>query len=57
VLHNALNYAVRMGYISRNSTEPIEKSRDDTAERPVYTPDQVRRFLAAIEGDRLRALW
>jgi integrase len=57
VLHNALNYAVRMGYMARNPTEPIEKPRDDTAERPVYTPDQVRRFVGAIEGDRLRALW
>jgi integrase len=57
VLHNALNYAVRIGYIVRNPTEAIDKPREDTEERPVYTPDQVQHFLAAAEGDRLRAMW
>lgn len=57
VLHNALNYAVRMGYISRNPAEAIDKPRQDTEERPVYTPDQVRHFLSVAEGDRLRAMW
>ena len=57
VLHNALSYAVRMGYISRNPAEAIDKPRQDTEERPVYTPDQVRHFLAVAEGDRLRAMW
>ena len=33
VLHNALNYAVRLGYIARNPTEAIDKPRDDTEER------------------------
>ena len=44
VLHNALNYAVRLGYIARNPTEAVDKPREDTEERPVYTPEQVRRF-------------
>jgi integrase len=57
VLHNALNYAVRLGYIARNPTEAIDKPRDDTEERSVYTPEEVRRFLLAIEGDRLQAMW
>jgi integrase len=57
VLHNALNYAVRMGYLTRNPSDAVEKPRNDTAERPVYTPEQIGCFLAAIEGDRLRALW
>jgi integrase len=57
VLHNALSYAVRMGYISRNPAEAIDKPRQDTEERPVYTPDQVRHFLSAADGDRLRAMW
>ena len=34
------------GYIARNPTEAIDKPRDDTEERTVYTPDQTRRFLA-----------
>ena len=44
VLHNALNYAVRIGYLARNPTDAIDKPRNDTEERPVYTPDQVRTF-------------
>ncbi len=57
VLHNALNYAVRIGYIARNPTEAIDKPRNDTEGRPVYTPDQVRRFMVAAEGERLQAMW
>ena len=57
VLHNALNYAVRLGYIAGNPTEAVDKPREDTEERPVYTLEQVRRFIAAIQGDRLQAMW
>jgi integrase len=57
VLHNALNHAVRLGYIARNPTEAVDTPREDTEERPVYTPEQVRRFIVAIEGDRLQAMW
>jgi integrase len=57
VLHNALSYAVRMGYMARNPSEAIDKPRQDTEERPVYTPDQVRSFLLAAESHRLRAMW
>jgi integrase len=57
VLHNALGYAVRLGYIARNPTEAVDKPREDTAERTAYTPEQIRRFLAAVEGDRLQAMW
>ena len=57
VIHNALNYTVRLGHIARNPTEAVDKPRAATEERSVYTPEQVRRFIAAIEGDRLQALW
>jgi integrase len=57
VLHNALNYGVQLGYIARNPTEAIDKPREDTEERPVYTPEQIRRFLVAVEGERLQAMW
>ena len=57
VLHNALNYAVRIGYIARNPTDAIDRPRNDTEERPVYTPDEVRRFMMAADGDRLQAMW
>jgi integrase len=46
-----------MGYLSRNPAEAIDKPRQDTEERPVYTPDQVRHFLSVAQGDRLRAMW
>lgn len=35
----------------------MDKPRDDGEERPVYTPEQTQRFLVAIEGDRLQAMW
>ena len=57
VLHNALNYAVRLGYIARNPTEAVDKPREDTEERTVYTPEQIRQFLVVVEGDRLQAMW
>jgi integrase len=57
VLHNALSYAERMGFVVRNPAHPVERPRDDTVERPVYTPDQVRAFLEAVAEDRQRALW
>ena len=46
VLHNALNYAVRLGYIARNPTEAVDKPREDTEERTVYTPEQIRQIPA-----------
>jgi integrase len=57
VLHTALSYAERMGYIARNPADVVEKPREDTGERTVYTPQQVKQFVAALETDRLRALW
>ena len=57
VLHNCLNHGVRLGYLSRNPTEAVDKPRDDGEERPVYTPEQIQRFMVAIEGDRLQAMW
>ena len=57
VLHNALGSAVKMGYLSTNPADAVERPKDDSPKRPVYTPDEVRRFLDAVEGNRLRALW
>jgi integrase len=56
VFHNMLGYAERMGYLARNPADVVEKPRDDTGERVIYTPEQVKQFVTAIEGDRLRAL-
>lgn len=57
VLHNVLGYAVRMGYLPLNPAERVERPKDDTAERPVYTPEQVRRLLEVAKDDRLYACW
>lgn len=57
VLHNMLGYGRRMGYLAVNPADAAEKPKEDTAERSVYTPEQVRRFLAAAREDRLGALW
>jgi integrase len=57
VLHNMLSYARRMGYLAVNPADAVEKPREDTRERTVYTPEQVRLFLSAAREDRLGALW
>lgn len=58
VLQKALNYAVRLGYIARNPTEAAVKPREDTEERPVYTPLTADPPLhGRMEGDRPQAMW
>jgi integrase len=57
VLHNMLSYARRMGYLAVYPANVVEKPREDTPERTVNTPEQVRLFLTAARDDRLGALW
>ncbi|HVB05879.1 MAG TPA: tyrosine-type recombinase/integrase [Acidimicrobiales bacterium] len=57
VLHNVLAYACRMGYLALNPADAVERPRDDTAERTIYSPEQTRRFLEVAKGGRLGALW
>ena len=57
VLHNVLTYGCRIGHLAVNPADSVEKPRDDTGERSVYTPELVRRFLEAAQKDRLFALW
>jgi len=57
-LSNALSLAVSDGYIARNvgkarEVAPTARSR----EMQVWTPDQIRAFLAFVADDRLHALW
>ncbi len=57
ILHRALRDAVRWGLLERNvanlSDPPVAKS----PEAAVWSPEQVRAFLAEHKGDRLSALW
>ena len=57
VLHNVLSYAQHMGYLVMNPADRVERPRDDTEERPVYTPEQIRVLLETAKADRLHALW
>jgi integrase len=57
VLHNMLAFACRMGYLAVNPADVVDKPRDDSRERVVYTPEQVRQLLVAARDDRLGALW
>jgi integrase len=57
ILHHALRDATRWNLVSRNVTElvtPPRKARHDFA---TLSPEQARRFLDAVKGDRLEALY
>ena len=57
VLVVALNHAVRFDVVPRNVAAVTVPPRQARAERVPLTPEQVRVFLRAVEGDRLEALY
>jgi integrase len=57
VLHRALADAVRLGYVPRNVADLAEAPSGTSAERPVWTPEQLRTFLEHVRDDRLFAVW
>jgi len=59
VIRKAIGDAERKGILQRNVARLADKpsiAQLDT-ERPAWTPDELRRFLAAAEGDELFALY
>lgn len=56
-LRSALNDAVRWGLISQNAAAMVRGPRVDHYEISPLTPDEAHRFLEAIRGDRLEALY
>ncbi|HEY8692883.1 MAG TPA: site-specific integrase [Chloroflexota bacterium] len=50
-LHAALATAVRMGKLTRNPADMVEKPRAEKREPTVWTAEQTRVFLAACEAD------
>lgn len=56
-LRTALNHAVRWGYISRNPAMAVDGPRVEPYEARPFSVYESRRFLAAIKGDRLEALY
>ena len=56
-LHAALAHAERWGLVHRNVASLTEMPRRERREMTVFTTAEARRFLGAIEGDRLEALF
>jgi integrase len=57
VLRRALTQAERWGLVTRNVAKLTEPPRIPKQEVRPLSPQQVRQFLVAIEGDRLEALY
>lgn len=57
VLHAALRDAVRWGRVTRNVADLADPPRGSRSRVQVWTPGELGRFLAQVEGDRLYALW
>jgi integrase len=56
-LRTALNHAVRWGYISRNPAAAVDGPRVEPYEAQPFSVYEARKFLDAIKGDRLEALY
>jgi integrase len=56
-LRQALDKAVRLGYIRTNPVRTDTLPRHRPAERPTLAPGQVRQFFQALAGDRLEAFY
>jgi len=57
VLRRALNQAVKWGYLVRNAATLVDRPRSEAYEIEPLTPEQARKFLEAVKGDRLEALY
>jgi integrase len=56
-LHKALQDAVRWGHLARNPADAADPPVPRTVEMKVWSPAELRAFLAAVGGDRLYAAW
>jgi integrase len=57
LIRTALGDAVRWGMVPRNPAEAADPPATGRSEMHVWTPDELGRFLSAVEGDRMAALW
>jgi integrase len=57
LVRTALADAVRWGMVARNVAEAADPPAVRRPEMHVWSPDEVGRFLASVDDDRLTALW
>jgi integrase len=57
LLHRAFRDATRWGVLPLNPADAADPPRVAKSEPKTWTSDQLRTFLAHVEGDRLEALW
>jgi integrase len=57
VIHRALEDAQRMGLVQRNVSEMVKAPRRSHREMHTLSPEEVRRFLDEVHGDRWQALY
>jgi integrase len=57
VLRRALNHAMRWGLVGRNVAALVSPPRGRPVEIEPFDPEEARRFLEVIRGDRLEALY
>jgi integrase len=56
-LHKALHDAVRWGHLARNPADVADPPVPRTPEMTVWSPTELRAFLASVADDRLYAAW
>ena len=56
-LRAALNIAKKWGYLAINPAEQVEPPRSERRNLHVFSPEEGRRFLEVIEGDRFEAIF
>lgn len=57
LLQSALDQAVKWGYVPRNAASLVDKPRVPRAKSARLTEAEAKQLLAALEGDRLQALY
>lgn len=57
MLHRALRDAVRWDMAPRNAAEDAQPPRTRRPQLQVWEPDETRRFIDQVRGDRFFALW
>ena len=57
MLHRALRDAVRWDMAPRNAADDAQPPRSRRPQLTVWEPEQIRRFVDQVRGDRFYALW